>query len=148
MQINEKKHLLLIDDDEDDFLILKDVVETYFEPILVSYFPDSGELNKNVFHGVDLVLLDINMPRLNGFQCLELIRKEYNLIKLPVVMYSNSFAQRDIETAYEKGANLFVNKPVSFEKIRQAIKDIVSIDWTDIDKLTAENYRSFKILKD
>ncbi|MGN6400470.1 MAG: response regulator [Flavisolibacter sp.] len=147
MLSNERKHLLLIDDDEDDFFILKDVIGTYFESVSISYFSGCDQLNKTVFDGIDIVLLDINMPRINGFECLGLIRNEYGLTKVPVIMYSNSFATRDIKSAYEKGANLFVNKPTSFEKIRQAISDILSIDWTTIEEVTEQYHNSHTVLK-
>lgn len=146
-QFNEKKHILLLDDDEDDFFILKEVTKTYFSSLTVSYGFGCEFTDKAIFDCVDLVLLDINMPRFSGFECLDVIRRQYGLAKLPIIMYSNSFATRDARNAYQLGANLFVNKPVSFETIKLFIKDILSIDWTKIEEITKENASSTKVLK-
>ena len=144
---HEKKHILLMDDDEDDFLILRDIMETYFPAIRLTYLYGGGRIDKSIFDHVDLVFLDINMPGRNGFEYLDLIRRQFNLTTLPVIIYTNSFSTRDITIAYQKGANLFVNKPMSFETVRVLINEILSIDWTKIDELTRQNLESKKILK-
>lgn len=132
------KHLLLIDDDEDDYFILKEIARQSFPFIKLSFLKDGKRMVKNDFSDVHLVLLDINMPRMSGFECLEIIRKEYRLLNLPVVMSSNSNSPRDIEKAYQTGANLFLHKPMNFEKITKAIDDLVSIDWSDLESLTSK----------
>jgi len=147
IQQPEERRLLLIDDDEDDFLILKDVTDIHFPSLRITYFAHCDHLHKSLFDDIDIVLLDINMPRVNGFECLDLIRSEYGLTRLPVIMYSNSSAAWDVETAYKRGANFFVKKPGSFQKIRLVLESILSIDWTNLDEITRENTASRNILK-
>jgi CheY-like chemotaxis protein len=146
MQTNEIKHLLLIDDDEDDYFILQEIGMQFFPLIKISFIKDCKQMSKNDFCGVDMVLLDINMPRMSGFECLDLIRKQYHLYNLPIVMCSNSNSNRDIRRAYETGANLFLHKPMNFEKITQAINDLLSIDWSDLEGLTSKFASNNKVL--
>lgn len=136
-----------MDDDDDDFLFLKEVTDNHFPSVRVTYVAHCDHVSKTLFRGIDLVLLDINMPRVNGFECLDLIRKEYGLRQLPVIMYSNSFANHDVEIAYEKGANLFAHKPGTFQKIKMVLETILSIDWTNINEITRQNHISHKVIK-
>ena len=147
MQSTEVKHLLVVDDDEEDFFILKEAIETCFPSVAVSYLSTCDEADKAIFEHVDLVLLDINMPKITGFECLSLIRQEYGLTNLPVIMFTNSFAADDVRKAYQGGANLFVNKPMTFDTTKMFIKEMLSIDWSKIDELTRQNVVSNRILK-
>jgi len=73
----------------------------------------------------DLILVDINMPRLDGLQVVEWLRKQPGLKRLPVIILTSSDLPRDIQRAYELGANSFLVKPVDFERfveISQALK--------------------------
>jgi len=146
MQTTEIKHLLLIDDDEDDFFILHEIITQFFPTIKISFMKDCKTMAKDDFYRVDMVLLDINMPRMSGFECLHIIRTDYNLFNLPIVMCSNSNTDRDIKKAYETGANLFLHKPMNFEKITEAINELVSIDWSDLEGLTTEFAQTRKVL--
>ena len=146
MQRTEMKHLLLIDDDEDDFFILQEIIMHSFPSIKLSFMKDCKRMSKDDFCGVDIVLLDINMPRMSGFECLHIIRKEYNLCNVPIIMCSNSNTDRDIKKAYETGANLFLHKPMNFEKITEAINELLSIDWSDLESLTTRFAHTRKVL--
>lgn len=71
-----------------------------------------GEEIKN---GLKLVLLDIGLPSLSGFEILKRIRGEYATRMLPVVMLTSSMDEKDLQMAYELGANSYVVKPNGFE---------------------------------
>jgi CheY-like chemotaxis protein len=68
---------------------------------------------KNLPH---LILLDLNMPRKGGFEALEEIKSSETLRKIPVVIFSTSNAQKDIEKAYDLGASCFISKPNNLEE--------------------------------
>jgi CheY-like chemotaxis protein len=72
-----------------------------------------------------LVLLDLAMPGVNGFEMLKQIRGEERLKDLPVVVLSGSEYLRDVNRAYELGANSFLVKPSDFVKFTAAIKETV-----------------------
>ena len=66
------------------------------------------------------MFLDLNMPIMNGFECLEAIRSTPHLKDLLVAIYSTSSAERDIEETFEKGANIYIKKPSSFNELKKS----------------------------
>ncbi len=74
----------------------------------------------------DLILLDLNMPRKNGFEALKEIRANQAWCRIPVIMFTISKDARDVLRSYELGANTFMTKPFSFNalvKMLQAVKE-------------------------
>lgn len=69
-----------------------------------------------------LILLDLQMPRLDGFQTLERIRADPSLARIPVVVMTTSGADEDIARSYDAGANSYVRKPVTFEGLVDAVR--------------------------
>lgn len=70
----------------------------------------------------DLIVLDVNMPRLGGLETLERIRNDKRLEHLPVFMFSTSEQPREISKAYQLGANGYLIKPRDSEEMQQAIQ--------------------------
>jgi len=82
----------------------------------------------------DLILLDLNMPRKNGFETLKAIRADQAWCRIPVIMFTISKDTRDVLRSYELGANTFMPKPFSFNvlvKMLQAVKEY----WFDFAEL-------------
>jgi CheY-like chemotaxis protein len=71
-----------------------------------------------------VVLLDINMPKINGLEVLRQVRADAQLQWLPVVMLTSSRVEQDIIKSYELGANAYVVKPVDFEEYVKVVKEI------------------------
>ena len=129
------------DNDQDDFMFFNDAVEK-----ITSDLKDSIKLhlhlngehllenlkNHNTQNG--LVFLDINMPINSGFKLLENIRSNDDLKKIPVIMYSTSSNEADIEKSHNLGANFYVVKPYLFNDLIEMIVRITKINW--------ENHRS------
>lgn len=88
-----------------------------------------------------MVLLDLNLPKLDGFEVLKAIRKTENTKFLPVIILTSSKEERDIVYGYLQGANSFIQKPVDFKKFTEAIKTI-TVFWTHINKIpdNSKNY--------
>ena len=75
-----------------------------------------------------LILLDLKMPRATGFEVLQWIRKHPEVGSLPVVVFSGSELQDDIQQAYAVGADSYLVKPLGFNELVNLVKDI-SADW-------------------
>jgi two-component system, response regulator len=71
-----------------------------------------------------LVLLDLNLPKLNGREVLEAIRAEPATRSLPVVVLTTSAEPFDVDTVYELGANSYIQKPVEFERFVDVVRQI------------------------
>jgi two-component system, response regulator len=75
-----------------------------------------------------LVLLDINLPKINGIDVLDVIKKDPDLKRIPVIMLTVSKRDEDIMKSYNNGCNSFIQKPVSFENFVEVVKQI-SLYW-------------------
>ncbi len=80
----------------------------------------------------DLILLDMNLPRINGLEVLKEIKNDADLKKIPVIMLTVSGRREDVVRAYDLGCNSYVKKPVSFERFEYIVKQI-GIYWGTIN---------------
>ena len=70
------------------------------------------------------------MPIMNGFQCLEQIRKDDVFKDVIIAIYSTSSAEKDIEDTFHKGANIYITKPSSFKDLKNSLKQVIKTNWT------------------
>ena len=117
--------LLLADDDKDDRVLFIDALDELSLPVVLETAED-GEalmklLNQQKNKLPDILFLDLNMPRKNGFECLSEIKRADRLVDLPVIIFSTSFDQDIVEMLYKKGALHYIRKPNEFEKLKTAI---------------------------
>jgi len=91
----------------------------------------------------ELILLDINMPFLDGFETLHAIKQDAVLKRIPIVMLTTSGAVRDANRAYDLGANAFVTKPVSFEAYIRVVDGLLRF-WLTQAVLPSEPRSDFR----
>ncbi|HMJ66739.1 MAG TPA: response regulator [Candidatus Binatia bacterium] len=127
--------ILIAEDNENDIFMLRRAF-TQLEidsPILIvsdgeqaiSYLHGDGKYSSRAEYPLpDLLLLDLKMPRTNGFEVLQWIRGNPSLASLRVVVLTTSEQIRDINRAYQLGANSFLVKPVHFDDFRNTLKAI------------------------
>ncbi len=87
-----------------------------------------------------VLLLDIKMPRMDGLEVLETIRKDGRLHRLPVVMLTSSREEPDLQKCYALGANAYVVKPMDFKDFLEAVKQ-VGIFWAVINEVPSHTER-------
>ncbi len=125
--------ILLADDDEDDRLFFKDALEECRVKTMVETVNDGIELMNLLLEESTvlphILFLDLNMPRKNGIECLEDIRKSDRLKHITVAIYSTSGAERDIEDTFVKGANVYIRKPNDFNELRNVLENVLSTKW-------------------
>jgi CheY-like chemotaxis protein len=71
----------------------------------------------------DVILLDLNMPKMNGFEVLQEVKRDEFLRGIPVVMFTTSELEEDIAKAYEHGASTFFTKPADFDELVRTLED-------------------------
>lgn len=81
-----------------------------------------------------VVLLDLKLPRLTGLEVLAALRDDPRTARLPVVVFTSSLEQRDLEDAYRFGANAYVRKPVDYREYKALIAEVGSF-WTRHNQL-------------
>jgi CheY-like chemotaxis protein len=126
-------HLHIIDDDIEDQEIFIEAVKEVSGTIECSS-SNSGEdaltqLERSSTGRPDLIFLDLNMPKLNGKQVLKEIKSSPGLRGIPVIMYSTSFAPRDIEEIKQIGAAHHLLKPSRFNDLCSALTNILAKEW-------------------
>jgi CheY-like chemotaxis protein len=86
----------------------------------------------------DLILLDLNMPRMNGREFLAAVKAEEALCDIPVVVLTTSEVERDVEASFKNGASGYITKPVDIEQFAAAIAQL-SDYWFVLTRLPREN---------
>ena len=124
--------VLLVEDDEGDVLMTREAFEFYKirNPLHVvtdgeqalQFVRRTGPFADAPRPG--LILLDLNLPRINGLEVLAELKQDPELLLIPVVMLTTSKAEEDILRSYKLHANAFVSKPVDFENFMAAIRQI------------------------
>lgn len=135
-------NILLADDDKDDCFLFKEALEELPLSMHLTIVHDGEQLMKlltrevgaqYVAHLPDVLFLDLNMPRKNGFECLCEIKENEKLQALPVIMFSTSFPRDKtyegemINTLMKIGANDYIRKPNDFTLFKQVIQQALSM---------------------
>ena len=124
MKLNEL-NILLADDDTDDCLFFKEAIAELIEPAQFTAVHNGEQLMQLLTHETiilpDVLFLDLNMPRKNGFECLAEIKQNKKLQKLPVIIFSTSFEQEVVNLLYRNGAQYFIRKPAAFALFQKII---------------------------
>jgi CheY-like chemotaxis protein len=127
--------IMLADDDPDDRLLFKDAISEISKDIAIHTLSGGVELmahlNDHQNPLPDLIFLDLNMPRKNGFECLEEIRLNPRLKTLCVIIYSTSSQFKDILETLNKGANLYFTKPYNFQELVARLQKIFTLNWDE-----------------
>ncbi|RMG74163.1 MAG: response regulator [Nitrospirae bacterium] len=125
----------MADDDEDDCLMAKEAFEEAHLANELRFVHDGKELmdylgRKGKYKDPQssprpgLILLDLNMPRMDGREALKRIKADPELRSIPVVILTTSKAEEDILSSYNLGANSFITKPVTFEGLVEVMKGL------------------------
>jgi CheY-like chemotaxis protein len=133
-------HILLVDDNEGDILLTKEALDDARIINRISIAYDGVEalrfLRKHAGDGdmPDLILLDINLPRMNGTELLGIIKTDPGLKRIPVIMLTTSSAEKDILASYNNYANCYITKPVDLDRFMDVVRTIEDF-WISIVKL-------------
>ncbi|MGC1242901.1 MAG: response regulator [Chryseosolibacter sp.] len=119
--------VFLVDDDDDDqeifALALAEVDDSIACVTAKNGMEALDKLGESKFRP-DFIFLDLNMPRMNGKQCLREIKNQVALSKIPVVIYSTSSEKRDIEETKALGAAAFITKPPGISELIRSLQNI------------------------
>jgi CheY-like chemotaxis protein len=140
-QNSKVKHVILADDDEDDQSLFLEVVKEISCSIRLSFAKDGKELLAFLENNTpDLIFLDLNMPLKDGLECIREIRSTETKNSLPIIIYSTSSSQQSIDECYKEGANYYIVKPYTVEKISMALSEVLVKDWNHPYPLSREQF--------
>jgi two-component system response regulator len=140
--------ILLADDDEDDRLMTRDALRdarlhnelrTVIDGVeLLEYLRREGKFaDPRESPRPGMILLDLNMPRMDGREALGQIKRDPELRSIPVVILTTSKAEEDVIRSYDLGVNSFITKPVTFLGLVEVMK-VFSRYWMEIVDLPPE----------
>lgn len=120
------KTILVIEDDETMRSALKRIFEA--DGFIVKMAADGTELSGVLEDASpDLILLDIGLPWLNGFELAQMLKEHKDLKKIPLIFLSGKTSEEDIKRAFEIGADDFIKKPFEIEKLKKTVATLLKI---------------------
>ena len=136
LELDQMRPVLLVEDDDDDVAIARRAFEKgrIGNPLYVvgdgeealEYLRQTGRYSDpGAAPRPSLILLDLNMPRVDGREVLRIIKRDEDLRLIPVVVLTTSSDARDVLSCYRAGANTYVTKPLDFEEFLGAVMTIV-----------------------
>jgi CheY-like chemotaxis protein len=136
--------ILMADDDADDRMLAADAMQesrlgNSFRCVedgqeLMDYLTRTGKYAEADAPRPGLILLDLNMPRKDGRQALQEIKSDPDLRRIPVVILTTSKTEEDVLRSYDLGANSFITKPVTFDRLVDIVRTLGTY-WFTIVKL-------------
>ena len=146
--MNRLKPILLVEDDVkdadltlmalDEYSLSNRVVHVKDGVEAIEYLRYEGEYSTREKEKPAVILLDIKMPRMDGIEVLEVIKKDDDLKMIPVVILTSSRENPDLQKCYSLGVNAYVVKPVDFKEFVESVKSI-GIFWAMINETPSQN---------
>lgn len=124
----DSARLLLVEDNPADVFLMEAALELSDVPVQLTVARDGLDAMEQLRVARDaaglpgLILLDLNMPRMDGFEVLASLRADPSLAHLPVVIFTTSHAPADVKRAYALQANSYVSKPASLDEFLNLVK--------------------------
>jgi CheY-like chemotaxis protein len=149
MELSNAITILMADDDADDRDLTRDAMNRGKLPSELRFVEDGEELldylhRRGRYTNPDdaplpgLILLDLNMPRMDGREALRSIKSNPTLRRIPIIILSTSRREEDVLGSYDMGANCFITKPETFEQLVEVVK-VLDKHWLQTVELPHSN---------
>lgn len=124
-------NILLADDDKDDCFMFEEVLSELSIPTKLTTVSNGEQLcqllDENEGYIPDILFLDLNMPRKNGFECLEEIRNTDKFKSLPIIIFSTSIDEVIADRLYKSGAHFYICKPPEYLLLKDVIHQALQL---------------------
>jgi len=136
--------VMIVDDDQEDVYLAKRAFKAYRKDInlvsvcsgaqLFDYLAGKGDYQNADRAMPNVILLDINMPELNGFEILSVLRNNTDYAHIPIIMLTTSDAEEDVKKAYDLGASAYICKSVNADEMKKITMGIC-VFWLELVKV-------------
>lgn len=127
----KKIHILLADDDHDDCLLFQEALKDLPVATELTTVPNGEQLMellaKKRKRLPDVLFLDLNMPRKNGFSSLGEIKRTNDLDQLPVIIFSTATEEEKVSLVYKDAAHYYIRKPATFSELKNVIHKVLTL---------------------
>jgi CheY-like chemotaxis protein len=131
--MNTKIQILIADDDSEDTMLIREaLIENQIEnkvqrvengEELMDYLKNTGNYsNKEKYPLPGVIMLDLNMPKMDGREALKEIKGDINLCSIPIIVFTTSSNDKDLNLSYKFGANSYISKPVTFSSMVELMR--------------------------
>ncbi len=120
----DTKRILVVDDEEDIVKLVKTYLEYHNYEVITAY-DGQGGLEKVKTGKPDLIVLDLMLPKMNGYKVCGLLKKDTRYAKTPVILFSAKAQEKDIKLGQEVGADAYITKPYEPEILLVKIKELL-----------------------
>lgn len=129
----ERIKVIFTDDDHDDCSLFADALNETGINHQLKVFNDGLQL-LNYLNNEDsemphILFLDLNMPFMNGFESLKMIRSNEKFRDITIAIYSTSASEKDQEDTFVSGANVYIKKPNDFSLLKKVLKEVIEVSW-------------------
>jgi CheY-like chemotaxis protein len=131
MKLQTTYSVFVADDDEDDRLLMKIAFDRYCPEAKIEFAVDGLHLMAALSESRArpcLIILDLNMPRLNGLESLQILRANLVYIRTPIIVFSTSDNEHDKSKAHAKGASEYIVKPINMDALADLVNKLKE-DW-------------------
>jgi two-component system, response regulator len=132
--MKKKAVVLIADDDSDDCYLIRLAFEDCKIDNPIMFFKNGLELMEYINKqdaieqkSIGLIIMDLNMPKMDGKETLKSLKTNPFWRKVPVVMMTTSKTREDVEECYNLGANSYISKPTSYEDLNDAVRTITKL---------------------
>lgn len=136
--------IYLADDDHEDSMLFEEALTEIDSKICIETFDNGVTLMDALLNSQnalpDAIYLDLNMPLMNGEECVEDIRNEPKFSKIPIIIYSTYIDNEMAERLREKGANWYLIKPNTFTELRNLLGKSLDYVYTDLQKTSDSQF--------
>ena len=127
--MNEKIKVLVAEDNPGDFSLLRFAAKSLPYTVELEHFKNGLDLLNyiecNCIAGINFIFLDINMPKVDGYEVLQFFSNKPGLNRPPIIMLSGSNNEQDIERCYQMGANGYIVKSINMGEFQTHIKSTI-----------------------
>lgn len=124
----EKKHLLIVEDETEILSFISDYLKEKGYTVSIARDGLDG-LNKARHHSPDLIVLDVNLPKMNGFQVCRLLKYDQSYSHIPIILWTWKEEDKDRETGMSSGADAYIPKPFSLPELIEKIESLLQADF-------------------
>lgn len=136
VQLGDKPRILIVDDDPVNLRILKNILQLDYDVVCVTNGEDALTLVET--NSWDLVISDVMMPNMSGYELTKQIRKQFTISELPIILLTARYQLEDIYTGFQSGANDYVSKPMDTVELQARVKALTDLKHSIHEQLRME----------
>ncbi len=125
MNSNNENCILIVDDEQANILLLSKILNFHGYHNIIDTTEPEKVIDILMNNSIHLILMDINMPSMTGYEVLEKIKGNHDFDNIPVIAISGDISQQDVDAALEAGFVSYVTKPMDIAKLIEIVSDVI-----------------------